>query len=154
MLTSVEGCDDGDDDEKCCDSDSDLVLFLCDGDSGYGGNDYGPPPPHHYRPPPEEWYPPPEEWYPEDDYDDYPPCEPDCDYPCWGDDGLVFRRSLEGAEGQEEDSVDWHARQWENDKPSWATDAKDTNRGERKKGQVTTYDTTKVDLTVADAGGE
>lgn len=40
-------------------------------------------------------------------------------------------RSDEGDGGQ-----DWHARQWENDKPSWDTDAKCTDCGEKEEGYV------------------
>lgn len=56
---------------------------------------------------------------------------------------------------REEDGIDWHVRQWENDKPSWDTDAKCTDCGERSKGWVTAYvNETEVALADAESGGE
>ncbi|KAK2597857.1 hypothetical protein N8I77_012615 [Diaporthe amygdali] len=49
--------------------------------------------------------------------------------------GYNKARSAEG-QGEDDDSQDWHARQWENDKPSWDADAKCKDCGEREQGSV------------------
>lgn len=179
-----DGCGDDDGyDKKCCEDDSDLTLYLCDDEDDYRPphrshrypphrphDDYDEPPrrpPHHDyddRPPRHRPY----RGHPHDD-DDYPDCHEFPDHPpherpdCYDEYGVLnVRRSLE--EGVEEKAageggLDWHVRQWENDKPDWDTDAKCTDCGERTKGWVAAYsnttetDTAEVETTGAETTG-
>lgn len=55
---------------------------------------------------------------------------------------VYFGDAVQGAKLRaraEETQLDWHARQWENDKPDWDTDAKCTDCGQREKGWVAAY---------------
>ncbi|ROW01355.1 hypothetical protein VMCG_05986 [Cytospora schulzeri] len=99
-------------------------------------------------------------YFDDDDDDDYPDCHQFPEHPphrrpdCYDDNGvLLLRRSFDAdiEKREEEASLDWHARQWENDKPDWDTDAKCTDCGERTKGWVAAYsNTTETDAVEAE----
>lgn len=49
---------------------------------------------------------------------------------------LARRRYIKARSAEGDDDEAWHTRQWENDKPSWDTDARCTDCGEREPGVV------------------
>lgn len=58
---------------------------------------------------------------------------------------MAKRRYNKARSAEGDGDQDWHARQWENDKPSWDTDAKCTDCGEKEEGFVVDI-TTDVDI--------